>query len=700
MVAPESRLSPEDEASSMPRAEVRQRSLTGIVFLTGSSLINLVVGFGTSLVLARLLTPADFGVVALGLTAMLLGAAFADGGLGAAMVQRAEPPTRAELRTLNGIQLTLALAVCLPAAGIALGFGRTGAVTALMVLSLPITALQGPGHMTLTRTMRYDRQVAADVSSQVTSQVLTVVAVVLGAGVWGLACGVVFRAVSGTVLICLLGTGFQRPSLRGWRGFGGILRFGVSFQAVSYAFLAREQGLNIVIALVAGVVPLGIWTSTNRMFQLPALAFNSLHVVGFPAMANVLARGETIGPIILRTVRRAAVAGTLIFATFAAVSPKLIPAVFGARWQDAALIIPLICLSTLLHGSVAWRRAANSRRRVARDSGRRVGVPRRHLARHHRGAPAQHRRRCDRDWESCRRFGRRGGAQRGDEASVGRRTVPTSPPTARVRAIGWRPRLAVLRRGSCRLLDRGRGRGLDVRLLRAWPLGRVPQRPRRHRPTRLGIGPKRCATPSQAIRGNRVSTRRVAVRTDTQPVKVTVGIPTFNRAGWLRESIESVLAQTFADFRLIVSDNASDDGTPEVVQSFDDDRIHYVRSQRNVGSIGNFNRLIALAETEFLVLLGDDDVLYPGHLAAAVDVLERFDAVGLVHSAYEFIDAQSRVVQGVTPLVSRTPVKIERRDRALEYMAVTPGGSFPVGRISNEGDPRGRWIARGRGALL
>ena len=168
----------------------------------------------------------------------------------------------------------------------------------------------------------------------------------------------------------------------------------------------------------------------------------------------------------------------------------------------------------------------------------------------------------------------------------------------------------------------------------------------------------------------------MAVRTDTHPVKVTVGIPTFNRAGWLSESIESVLAQTFADFRLIVSDNASDDGTPEVVRSFDDDRIHDVRSQRNVGSIGNFNRLIALAETEFLVLLPDDDVLYPGHLAAAVDVLERFDAVGVVHSAFEFIDAQSRVVQGVTPFTSRTPVKIDRHDRALEYLAVEdPWGS-------------------------
>jgi O-antigen/teichoic acid export membrane protein len=353
MVAPGSRLSPEDEALSMPRTEVRQRSLTGIFFVTCSGFINLVVGFGATLVFARLLMPADFGVIALGSTALLLGNALADGGLGAGLVRRPEAPTRAELRTMNGIQLALALAVCLPAAGIALGFGRTGAVTALMVLSLPITALQGPGRVTLSRTMRYDRLLVADAGSRVISQALAVAAVVLGAGVWGLAGGAVLQAVIATVVINLLSTGFQMPSLRGWRGFGGLVRFGVKFQAGWYAILAREQGMNILIALVAGIGPLGIWTLTNRIFQLPSLTFSSLYVVGFPAMANVLARGEAIGPIILRTVRRAAVAGTLIFATFAAVSPKLIPAVFGARWQDAALIIPLICLSTLLHGSVA-----------------------------------------------------------------------------------------------------------------------------------------------------------------------------------------------------------------------------------------------------------------------------------------------------------------------------------------------------------
>jgi glycosyltransferase involved in cell wall biosynthesis len=150
--------------------------------------------------------------------------------------------------------------------------------------------------------------------------------------------------------------------------------------------------------------------------------------------------------------------------------------------------------------------------------------------------------------------------------------------------------------------------------------------------------------------------------------KVTVGIPTFNRAGWLRETIESVLAQSFTNFCLIVRDNASDDATPDVVRSFSDDRIQYVRSERNVGAIENFNRLAALADTEFLVLLPDDDILYPGYLGAAVGVLERFETAGLVHSAFDFIDERSRVIRRAHPVASRSYASIMRRDRALEWM--------------------------------
>jgi len=156
--------------------------------------------------------------------------------------------------------------------------------------------------------------------------------------------------------------------------------------------------------------------------------------------------------------------------------------------------------------------------------------------------------------------------------------------------------------------------------------------------------------------------------------RVTVGIPTFNRARLLAESIQSVLAQTYTNFSLIVSDNASDDDTEDVVRSFNDPRIRYLRSERNVGAIENLNRLIALAETEYLVLLPDDDVLYPDHLRSTVELLERLGSVGLVHSKFDLIDARSRVIERATPLVSRSAMTIERRDRALERMMVSGWG--------------------------
>ena len=155
-------------------------------------------------------------------------------------------------------------------------------------------------------------------------------------------------------------------------------------------------------------------------------------------------------------------------------------------------------------------------------------------------------------------------------------------------------------------------------------------------------------------------------------MKLTVGIPTYNRSGFLREAIESVLAQTFTGFRVIVSDNVSDDDTPEVVRSFRDERIDYLRTERNIGPIANLNRLVTLAETEMLVLLPDDDVLKPGHLAAAVEALERFETAGLAHSACDLLDARSRVVGSMAPLPTRgAPVRLEQGEHALGRMMVS-----------------------------
>src|SRR4051794_34783836 len=125
---------------------------------------------------------------------------------------------------------------------------------------------------------------------------------------------------------------------------------------------------------------------------------------------------------------------------------------------------------------------------------------------------------------------------------------------------------------------------------------------------------------------------------------VTVGIPTRNRAGLLREAIESVLAQSHRNFRLVVSDNASVDDTADVVRSFRDPRIVYSPVRTNVGRAANFNRLVALADTEFVVLLGDDDKLRPDHLARTLEALEGHPRAGVVHTGFSLIDEAGGII--------------------------------------------------------
>ena len=126
--------------------------------------------------------------------------------------------------------------------------------------------------------------------------------------------------------------------------------------------------------------------------------------------------------------------------------------------------------------------------------------------------------------------------------------------------------------------------------------------------------------------------------------RVTVFIPTYNRAKLLPLSIRSVLEQTYDDLRLLISDNASEDETPDVVASFDDPRIEYVRQPENLGLLGNQNWFLKQVETDFGLILGDDDLLYPTLLERTVAELDRRPRAGVVHSAFDLIDDAGEVL--------------------------------------------------------
>jgi glycosyltransferase involved in cell wall biosynthesis len=92
---------------------------------------------------------------------------------------------------------------------------------------------------------------------------------------------------------------------------------------------------------------------------------------------------------------------------------------------------------------------------------------------------------------------------------------------------------------------------------------------------------------------------------------VSICIPTYNRAAMIGKAIESALDQTYRNIEVIVVDNASSDDTTSVVAAYKDERLRYVRNDRNLGLFGNFNRCIDLAQGVYLHILHSDDYIDP-----------------------------------------------------------------------------------------
>src|SRR4051794_10661406 len=127
--------------------------------------------------------------------------------------------------------------------------------------------------------------------------------------------------------------------------------------------------------------------------------------------------------------------------------------------------------------------------------------------------------------------------------------------------------------------------------------------------------------------------------------RVTVVIPTYNRARFLPGAIGSVLVQTYGDFRLLIADNASDDGTREVVATYDDPRIEYVRRPENLGITANHNLALQQVETPYCLIVPDDDLLFPEILERTVAVLDANPRAGMVHARFQVLDADGTVLK-------------------------------------------------------
>jgi glycosyltransferase involved in cell wall biosynthesis len=130
------------------------------------------------------------------------------------------------------------------------------------------------------------------------------------------------------------------------------------------------------------------------------------------------------------------------------------------------------------------------------------------------------------------------------------------------------------------------------------------------------------------------STRRTPV--------VSVGIPVYNGERYLRESIDAILAQTFEDFELIVSDNASTDGTAKICEAYvrQDRRVRYLRQPANLGAPRNYSLLVQHARGRYFKWSSASDTCAPSMLQQCVEVLDRDPGVVLCYGGTQLIDSR------------------------------------------------------------
>jgi O-antigen/teichoic acid export membrane protein len=333
--------------------EIRRRASAGVAVIGAKSIVVQGVTLAGSIVLARLLVPEDFGIVAFG-TALALSLGLISGtGLAGALIRRREPPRHQELEAFLAFQLLCSLVVAGIAAVALQPFGRTGDVIALMLVSLPFAAFRVPYAVTFERGLDYRPVVTVEIVETLTYYGWAVGTVLAGWGVWGLASATIVRAAVGSSLLGFLSS---LPLVRprpAWAPMRGLLAFGARSQAFHMLSMLRTQALNAGIGFVGGLAMLGLWHLAYRVLQLPYLLFTSLWRVSFPAMSRLLANEEDPRPIIERGVALVAVATGLLLAPIFGSGPALIPSVFGERWTESAEVLPWASLGLMIGGPIS-----------------------------------------------------------------------------------------------------------------------------------------------------------------------------------------------------------------------------------------------------------------------------------------------------------------------------------------------------------
>ena len=341
---------------------MEERAIRGVSWTLATYAVTKVLTLAATLVLARLLAPADFGLMALAWLTIGVVQLLRELGLGAVLIIRQDLDAAAQATVLTlmiavGLVFTVLLVVAASVAAAALEQPRLEGVLIAISGSVVISSVGGFYEALQQRDLRFQHRFFSQLALAVATSGVSVALAVAGAGVWSFVGGHVAGTILYTAVLVALAPRRFRPGFR-WDVVGDVLRTGRGFVLQGLLDFLQHNADYLAVGRTLGTAALGHYSVAFRLGELPYLAVaDPISRVTFPAFARMRERGESVGPSFLTVLRLIALVTCPVGVILSGVADPFTRTVLGEAWL--ATIGPLAVFGIwasirTLHATVTW----------------------------------------------------------------------------------------------------------------------------------------------------------------------------------------------------------------------------------------------------------------------------------------------------------------------------------------------------------
>lgn len=339
---------------------LRSQALAGFRWTASVRLASQLITWAITLMVIRLLSPADYGLLAMATVFVSFLTMFSELGLGAAVVQKADVDEQL-LRRVFGVVLaihfSLAALLALAAPLIASFYGEPRVIPVIRVLSLQfvLAGFAVIPDAQLQRKMEFRNRSLLDLSNAVLASLTTLALALAGAGVWALVAGSLLSQLGKTIGINWLSPFLRWPdfSLTGMRS---LLRFGGHFTAIQVFWMFLSQIDVLICAKWLGNEVLGFYSVAMHLASLPSQRLSGLvNQVAFPTFSRMQDDIHKVGENVLLGTRILSFFAFPVLWGMSSIAPEIVQVILGSKWAAAtvplqvlALIIPLRMVSNFV----------------------------------------------------------------------------------------------------------------------------------------------------------------------------------------------------------------------------------------------------------------------------------------------------------------------------------------------------------------